>query len=129
MLPISRPTHSLDSKATRPPKAPAPQASGTAEGSSSAGAVSGMKPKEAPLAGYLMARAAMHQKVEGPDLKNLRAGHESVQQVSELLPLGRANVIQDIEKAKDAHLPLRKLASHKLVEWLDNECKDIPAAR
>src|SRR5688572_25222247 len=114
MLPISRPTHSRDLNASRPQKAPAPQASGTSEGSSSAGAVSGIKPKEEKLAGYLVARAAMHQKVEGRDLKNLRAGHESVQQVSELLPLGRANVIEDIEKAKSEHISLRKLASHKL---------------
>jgi hypothetical protein len=118
MLSISRPTRSLDAKATLPPKASAPQAGGTAEDSSSSGAVSGIKPKEAKLAGYLLARAAMNQKVEGPVLKNLRAGHESVQQVNELLPLGRANVIQDIEKAKGEHLPLRKDAANKLVNDL-----------
>ncbi|HLP41102.1 MAG TPA: hypothetical protein VK465_06315 [Fibrobacteria bacterium] len=77
-----------------------------------------MKLKEAPLAGYLMARSAMHQKVEGQDLKNLRAGNETVQQVSELMPLGRANVVQDIAIAKDIHLPLRKDAANKLAEDL-----------
>ncbi|HLP41686.1 MAG TPA: hypothetical protein VK465_09280 [Fibrobacteria bacterium] len=77
-----------------------------------------MKPKERPLAGYLMARAAMHRKVEGSDLKNLRAGHESLQQGSALLPLGRANVIQDIEKAKESYLPVRNTVASKLREFL-----------
>ncbi|HLP42020.1 MAG TPA: hypothetical protein VK465_10975 [Fibrobacteria bacterium] len=62
-----------------------------------------MKPKEMPLAGYLLARAAMHKQVDGSALHNLRAGHESVKQVNDLLPFGRANVIEDIEKAKDRH--------------------------
>ncbi|HLP41635.1 MAG TPA: hypothetical protein VK465_09025 [Fibrobacteria bacterium] len=95
MSPISRPAHSQVSIAIR------------------AGTVSGMKPKEEKLAGYLMARTAVNQKVEGSVLKNLRAGQESVQQVSELLPLGRANVIEDIKKAGNEHISLRKLASHK----------------
>src|SRR5688572_12894402 len=47
---------------------------------SPADVVSGMKPKEAPLAGYLLARAATHKKVEGQVLQDLRAGHESMQQ-------------------------------------------------
>ncbi|HLP43559.1 MAG TPA: hypothetical protein VK465_18805, partial [Fibrobacteria bacterium] len=64
------------------------------------------------------ARSAMNQKVEGSALKNLRAAHESVQQVNELLPLGRANVIPDIEKAKGEHISLRKDAANKLVESL-----------
>ena len=144
MYSVSRPTPSLDSKATCSPKTSAPQAGGTAEGSSSPKAASGIKPKEEKLAGYLLARAAMHRHIDKfPEieweidpssprqpgekatltgkfdkrtdtLENLRAGHESVQQVSELLPLGRANVIQDIEKAKGEHISLRKLASHKL---------------
>ncbi|HLP42009.1 MAG TPA: hypothetical protein VK465_10920, partial [Fibrobacteria bacterium] len=118
MLPISRPTRSLDLKAAQSSKASTPQTGGTAEGSSSAGIVPGMKSKEVPLAGYLMARSAMHQKVEGQDLKNLRAGHATVQEVNDLLPLGRANVIQDIEKAIDAHTPLRKYASKKLTSTM-----------
>ncbi|HLP43442.1 MAG TPA: hypothetical protein VK465_18205 [Fibrobacteria bacterium] len=89
-----------------------------AESSSSAGVAFGMKPKEETLAGYLLARTAMNQKVEGRVLKNLRTGHETVQQGSELLPLGRANVVQDIEKARSKHLPLRKDASEILVEDL-----------
>ncbi|HLP41723.1 MAG TPA: hypothetical protein VK465_09475, partial [Fibrobacteria bacterium] len=64
------------------------------------------------------ARATMHQKVEGQDLKNLRAGHASVQEVNDLLPLGRANVNQDIAKAKDANIPVRKVASYKLLKSL-----------
>lgn len=85
-----------------------------ASAASPAEVISGIKPKEAPLAGYLLARSAMHKKVEGQDLKNLRAGNETVLQVSELLPLGRANVREDIAKAKDANLPLRMVASKKL---------------
>ncbi|HLP42153.1 MAG TPA: hypothetical protein VK465_11640 [Fibrobacteria bacterium] len=87
MRPVSRPIHFLDPNAAHPSKAPVPPAGGTVEASSRAGAVPGMKPKETPLAGYLMARAAMHHKVEGQDLKNLRAGNASVQEVNDLLPL------------------------------------------
>ncbi|HLP43422.1 MAG TPA: hypothetical protein VK465_18105 [Fibrobacteria bacterium] len=118
MKPVSRPTRSLDSKTTVRPKARAFQAGGTAEGASSARAVSGIRPKEEKLAGYLMARTAIHQKVEGQDLKNLWIGHESVQKVCDFMPLGRANVIEDIEKAKNAHIPLRKVASDKLTRGL-----------
>jgi hypothetical protein len=76
--------------------------------------VSGLKPKEAPLAGYLMARAAMHQKIEGPTLKNLRAGHETVQEVNDLLSLGRSNVREDIQKAGETRPDLRNIAVNKL---------------
>ncbi|HLP43421.1 MAG TPA: hypothetical protein VK465_18100 [Fibrobacteria bacterium] len=121
MKPVSRRTHSQDSKTTRPRKASAPQAGGTAEGSSRARAASGMKPNEEKLAGYLMARAATHQKVEGQDLTNLRVGNGTVQQVHDLLPLGRANVIEDLEKAPDAHLLERKTAADKLTRKLMEE--------
>ncbi|HLP41104.1 MAG TPA: hypothetical protein VK465_06325 [Fibrobacteria bacterium] len=77
-----------------------------------------MKPKEMPLAGYLLARAAMHRKIEGPDLKNLRNGHESMLQVSDLMPLGRSNVVQDINKAKNDHLPQRTMATSNLLEMM-----------
>ncbi|HLP41741.1 MAG TPA: hypothetical protein VK465_09565 [Fibrobacteria bacterium] len=131
MLPTSRLIRSLDAKASRPSKAPAPQAGGTAEGSSRPKAVSGIKPKEEKLAGYFLARASMHRKIEDkyivrpdgtvkerPVVRNLRAAHASVQEVNELLPLGRSNVIPDIEKAKDQHIFLRKKATNELVDSL-----------
>jgi hypothetical protein len=118
MLSFYRKIRTVNTTFLPPPKAPAPQSGRTAEGSSGSGPVSGMKPKEEKLAGYLMAKAAMHQKVEGEGLKNLRSGHETMQQVGELLPLGRANVIQDVENSKDARLPLRKLAADTLMERL-----------
>ncbi|HLP40656.1 MAG TPA: hypothetical protein VK465_04040, partial [Fibrobacteria bacterium] len=68
MYSITRPTRSLDSNTALSPKASTPQAGGTAEGVSSTGVVSGMKPKEEKLAGYLLARSAMNQKVEGSAL-------------------------------------------------------------
>lgn len=83
---------------------------------SSAEIVSGLRPKEEKLAGYLMARAAMHRKIEDSDLGNLRNGQESMQKVSDLLPLGRSNVVQDINKAKGDHLPQRTLATNNLLE-------------
>jgi hypothetical protein len=115
---ISRPTHSPDPKAALPLKRPAPQSGEPAESSSRAKVVPGMQPGEAPLAGYLMARAALHRKVEGRDLENLRAGSASVRESHDLLPLGRSNVNQDIEKAKDANIPMRKVASYKLLKSL-----------
>jgi hypothetical protein len=117
-MPISRSTHAPGSKAILPLKRPAPPSGGAAESSSRARVVKGMDPKEAPLAGYLLARAALHRKVEGQDLENLRAGSASVREVHDLLPLGRSNVNQDIEKAKDANIPLRKVASYKLLKSL-----------
>ncbi|HLP40445.1 MAG TPA: hypothetical protein VK465_02965 [Fibrobacteria bacterium] len=119
MYSISRPTRSLDSNAIRSPKAPAPHAGETAQGPSNAGAFSGMKPKEEKLAGYLLARSAMNQKVEGSTLKNLRAAHESVKEATALMPLGRANVTPDILKAGNAYLPLRKMAAQKLFKSME----------
>jgi hypothetical protein len=125
MLSMARPVHSPDPKAALPPKASASRAKAEAEASSgaraSAGPVSGMRPKEAALAGYLMARAALHRKIEGPVLKNLRAGHESVQEVSELLPLGRANVREDFRKTRGQRALERHLASVKLRDIMDKK--------
>jgi hypothetical protein len=81
-------------------------------------AVFGIQPREAPLAGYLLARAALHRKIEGAVLENLRAGHESVQEVSDLLPLGRANVREDFQKAKSQRTLQRHLASLELRKTL-----------
>ena len=128
------PVHGNSTSGTRPGSFP--------DGVPNSEAESGLKPKEASLTGYLMARSAMHRKIDNtPDfgwkkvesrviktgapivertsirtdtLNRLRAGHQSVQEVSDLMPLGRANVTEDIEKAKDAHLPLRILASQEL---------------
>ncbi|HLP40998.1 MAG TPA: hypothetical protein VK465_05785 [Fibrobacteria bacterium] len=77
-----------------------------------------MKPKEEKLAGYLLARTAMHRKVEGTVLRNLRAGHETVKQVSDLMPLGRANAKEDIKKAKGEHISLRSMAADQLLKSL-----------
>jgi hypothetical protein len=111
LLTLTRSTHKPESSRTLPPKGTASPAEGAAENASSAEAVRGMKPGEGSLAGYLMAKAALHRKVEDPDLGNLRAGHETMQQVAHLLPLGRANVIQDIGKGRDAHIAPRHLAA------------------
>ncbi|HLP41440.1 MAG TPA: hypothetical protein VK465_08035 [Fibrobacteria bacterium] len=85
--------------------------------------VYGLKPKEAPLAGYLMARAAMHQKIDGSVLKNLRAGHETVQEVNDLLPLGGGNVREDIRKAGEKRPDLRLLALSNMVKEVG--CKPL----
>lgn len=119
MKPVSRPLRNPGSNPTLPPKPSAPQAKEAGEGSSGVRIVSGMKPGEAPLAGYLLARAAMHRKIEGPVLRNLRAGHASVQEVGALLPLGRSNVREDLANAKDGQPHLRALASYPLQEALE----------
>ena len=53
-------------------------------------------------------------------LNLLRAGHETVQEVGDLMPLGRANVKEDIEKAKGEHTPLRKIVSQNLEAALES---------
>jgi hypothetical protein len=85
-----------------------------------------MKPNEAPLASYLMARAALHRTVGEAETKNLRAGHASMQQVGCLLPLGRANVIQDVMKGRDAHIAPRHLAALALRKDVLAERKITP---
>ncbi|HLP42345.1 MAG TPA: hypothetical protein VK465_12615 [Fibrobacteria bacterium] len=59
----------------------------------------GMRPNEKPLAAYLMARAAMNRAIDGRELQNLRVGHETVQETRNLLPYGRSNVREDIQKS------------------------------
>jgi hypothetical protein len=130
-------THSLpplDSKASRSPKAANPQAKEKAEGSAGAPGgsgkeapgpsrapfVPGMKPGEARLAGYLMARAALHRKIEGQVLGNLRAGHETMQEVGALLPLGRSNVREDIQKPGNEGSALRHHAALRMQESLES---------
>ena len=133
-----------DPKSDFPPKSPRPQSPGKAESSSRAQIDSGMKPREAALVGYLMARAAMRRPIDNtPDIKweidrsaprqpggkakltgknikrtdglnHLRAGHETVQEVSDLMPLGRANVREDLEKAKSACSFQRHKVSRRL---------------
>jgi hypothetical protein len=107
-------THSFGSTSTLPPKPPRPLAKETGEGSSGTGRVSGIKPGEAPLASYLMARAALHRNIDGPVLKNLRAGQETVQEVGDRFPLGRANVREDIQKLPAEHTSQRFMASCEL---------------
>ncbi|HLP42570.1 MAG TPA: hypothetical protein VK465_13760, partial [Fibrobacteria bacterium] len=121
MKPVSRPIHSSDPIPAHARKASTSQAGGAAEGSSSPKVVSGMKPKEEKLAGYLMARTATNQKVEGRDLENLRVGNGSVRQVRDSLSLGRANVIEDIEKSKKSLIPLRNKASKEVAVGLMRE--------
>jgi hypothetical protein len=135
MRTTSRPPRPPDPRATLPLKRSSPQSGEAAESSSRARVVKGMEPKEAPLGAYLMARAALHRKVEGQDLEHLRAGSASVREVHDLMPLGRSNVREDIGKAKDAHLPLRKLASQELIDALmlenkfDHEVTDTEITR
>ena len=121
MSPISGSTH--NAIATLPLKPPALQAMEKSPASASGiasiqGGISSLQPREASLAGYLMARAALHRKIDGPVLENLRAGQESVQEVSELFPLGRSNVREDIAKAEGKHTTLRNLAAFPLLEAL-----------
>jgi hypothetical protein len=116
MFEIRRSTPSPNPKSSPSPKAAEPRARGKAEGPSQAGPVYGIKPEEAPLAGYLMARAALHRKIDGPVLQNLRAGHETVREVAELYPLGRANVKEDIAEAKGYNIPLRHRLSKLFVD-------------
>jgi hypothetical protein len=77
-----------------------------------------LKPKEKSLGAYLLARAALHRKIEGPVLENLRAGHETVQEVSDFFPLGRSNVREDLRKTKGEHTPLRTVAAYNLQKAL-----------
>jgi hypothetical protein len=63
MFPIAGPVPHHDPKSSLPPQASASRAKEAAETASGAGAVSGMRPQEAPLAGYLMARAS---RISGP---------------------------------------------------------------
>ena len=169
MLPIARPTPHLDAKSIPAPVLPGPKAGETAEDSTRREAASGIKPREAQLVNYLMARAAMHRMIDNtPDfgwkkdhsrlnrkgipmvkrtgirtdtLDRLRAGHQSVQEVSDLMPLGRANVREDIGKAKGEHTPLRNKATYELENALaaiqmdrrgtdltDNDCYRMIAA-
>lgn len=71
----------------------------------------GMKPNEKQLAAYLMARAAMNRPIDGKELRNLRAGHETVQETRSLLPYGRSNVREDIQKSNQ-HIDLRAIAAN-----------------
>jgi hypothetical protein len=90
------------------------------EAFSSAVPVSGMRPKEANLGAYLLARAATQQKIEGPVLENLRAGHTSVQEVDALLPLGRANVREDLAKMRSER-PLQRHQASRRLRWAMEE--------
>jgi hypothetical protein len=83
-----------------------------------------MQPKEESLAGYLLARTALHRKIEGPVLRNLRAGHASVQKVGELLPLGQANVRENLEKRKIRRPDARQAATMNLQEAIESMYSD-----
>jgi hypothetical protein len=115
---IFRQIRNPGSNSVLPPKPSEPPPKETGEGFSGTRPVSGLKPKEGPLAGYLLARAALHRKIEGPVLRNLRAGHASVQEVNELLPLGRSNVREDLGKPQGQFAHVRALASNQLQEAL-----------
>jgi hypothetical protein len=107
-------TLTSDPKPARLPRARGPRAEGGKDGSRCPEPISGLRPKEESLAAYLLARAALHRKIEGPALEYLRAGHASVQEVGELFPLGRSNVREDIRKTTGEETPLRTIASYDL---------------
>jgi hypothetical protein len=113
MFHINRSGPAREPKSTLP-KASAPDGKGKAEASSSAAPASGINPKEVPLAGYLLARAALNRKIEDPVLKNLRDGHATVREVSDLLSLGPANVRENLAKAKGERPDLRHAAFRKM---------------
>lgn len=111
---LGRPPAHPQSSASAPPRAGLVRAS--VEGQAS----TGIARHELALAAYLTARLIVGRPVDPEDIARLRKANDSVDETRQRLPLGRGNVIEDID-ATDGDSMWRANAAHSYAYHLDRQ--------